>query len=123
MTANQKIHQARLREWAAIFTEQKSSGLTIREWCKENDVSINKFHYWKRALKEELTTQALPDIAPITLSTPVVQSQEFISASYNYSPICPTKKISFTINGLSIEVDPFVSEEFLTTLIKAVRHA
>ncbi|WP_425332601.1 IS66 family insertion sequence element accessory protein TnpA [Clostridium botulinum] len=24
----------------------KSSGLTIRAWCKENKVSASQYHYW-----------------------------------------------------------------------------
>ena len=36
MTAKQKLHQAHLREWAVRFSEQKASGLTIRQWCDQN---------------------------------------------------------------------------------------
>lgn len=25
-----------------------SSGLSAKEWCKENDVSVKTFYYWKR---------------------------------------------------------------------------
>ena len=31
MNAKQKLHQARLQEWAGRFAEQKASGLTVRQ--------------------------------------------------------------------------------------------
>ena len=58
MNAHQKLHQLKLQEWIPRFSEQKESGLTIREWCKENGISIHKYNYWKRCLKEE------PQISP-----------------------------------------------------------
>ena len=50
MNARQKLRQAHLQEWAIRFSEQKASGLTVRQWCKENDFSIHAYNYWKRLL-------------------------------------------------------------------------
>ena len=63
MNAKQKLHQAHLREWAARFADQKASGLTVRTWCEQNDLSIHKYNYWKHLLKEEVVDQVLPDIS------------------------------------------------------------
>ena len=68
MTAKQKIHQAYLNEWAARFTDQKVSGLTVRQWCDQNHLSIHKYHYWKHLLKEEVVDQLLPDIVPLPVA-------------------------------------------------------
>ena len=53
MNATQTLHQATLAKWTAVFQEQKDSGLTIKEWCSQNDVSIHSFYYWKHIAKEE----------------------------------------------------------------------
>lgn len=122
MKTNTKIHQLRLQEWADRFSAQKSSGLTVRAWCEENGLTIHKFFYWKRALKDELARQILPDIVPLALPAP----DSAFSVSTISSATCTTcasNKVNFTINDLSIGIDSSVPEEFLTTLIKAVRHA
>ena len=67
MKSNQLIHQARLQEWAANFSDQKASGLTVKQWCNQHNCSIHKYNYWKHLLKEEAVSQALPDIVPIML--------------------------------------------------------
>lgn len=119
MKTNTKIHQLMLQEWADRFSAQKASGLTVRAWCEENGFTIHKYFYWKRALKEELANQVLPDIVPLALPAPV----STLNLSTVDSATCAIDKINMNINGLSIALDSSVSEEFLTTLIKAVRHA
>ena len=40
------VQEVRLKEWSNIIQEQKSSGLSARAWCNENDISQGKFYYW-----------------------------------------------------------------------------
>lgn len=52
MNATQTLHQATLAKWTAVFQEQKDSGLTIKEWCSQNNVSLHSFYYWKHIAKD-----------------------------------------------------------------------
>jgi hypothetical protein len=128
MNAKQKLHQVRLNEWTTRFKEQKASGLTVRQWCDQNQVSVHTYNYWKHVLKEELVDQMLPDIVPVTLPVPTssnlpteqespcpVQEERAIRAN------CTTVKL--IINGISIEMDSTVQEAFLHALMKAVFYA
>ncbi len=45
--------QAKLANWASLFSDQKASGLSVTEWCLQNNISKNKFFYWKRKFKDE----------------------------------------------------------------------
>jgi len=123
MNSKQKLHQIHLNEWAARFSDQKSSGLTVRQWCEQNNFSIHTYNYWKHVLKEELASQILPDIVPVPL--PEIQTQTLSVPAANSCltnrPIRATAKL--TINDLSIEFDSDISEDFLRTIIKAVRYA
>lgn len=33
MNTKQKLHQLRMNEWTTRFSDQKASGLTVKEWC------------------------------------------------------------------------------------------
>ena len=124
MNARQKLHQVHLQEWTVRFADQKASGLIVRQWCEQNNFSFHTYNYWKHLLKEEVVSQALPDIVP--LSVPAVSDSDH-SLEITKPEIRsirsndPTVKIQ--INGISIEIDSSVSEEFLSKLIKAVCHA
>ena len=123
MNTKQKLHQIHLNEWGARFSEQKSSGLTVKQWCEQNNFSIHTYNYWKHILKEELASQVLPDIIPITIPDSQTQMIPTTSAEscLTNRPIRATAKL--TIGDISIEFDSDISEEFLCTILKAVRHA
>nr|WP_177298318.1 hypothetical protein [uncultured Blautia sp.] len=82
MKTNQKLHQLHLNEWAQRFVDQKASGLTVKQWCEDNNFTIYAYNYWKRVFKEEVGNQVLPDIVPIVLpeaeckTLPVSQVQQ-----------------------------------------------
>lgn len=116
MNTSQKLHQTKLNEWANRFKEQKASGLTIRKWCEQNQLSIHAYNYWKHLLKKEVVDQMLPDIVPIPLPVP---SQEPGAAATdranctiraNRATLPITSLIRFSINGTVIEIDDSVPE-------------
>ena len=130
MNAKQKLHQVHLQEWSIRFADQKASGLTVRQWCEQNNLSFHTYNYWKHLLKEEVVDQSLPDIVPLSL--PVLSGSD--SSSGTTTPTFPSIRanrsirsnnsdVQMQINGISIEIDPSVSEEFLCKLIRAVCHA
>ena len=123
MNTKQKLHQLRLNEWSSRFSDQKASGLTVKQWCDQNNLSIHTYNYWKHLLKEELANPVLPDIVPVSLPD---TTNELLPMVSNYSSLTnrairSTEKL--TINNISIEVDSAISAAFLTTLIKAVLDA
>ncbi len=133
MSTNSMLHQAKLNEWASRFIEQKASGLSVSEWCRQNNQSRYKFFYWKRLLKEEAALQVLPDIVPLSVPSVSPQLQPdstFPTTSELGSATCascatfaPNSCARIFINGISIEIDSTASESFIRSLIKAVRHA
>ena len=77
MSTRSILHQAMLREWTARFADQKESGLSVSDWCQQHNFSRYQFFYWKRQLKDEVVTQSLPDIVPLTMpSAPVGSSPQ-----------------------------------------------
>ena len=133
MTTKQKLHQAQLNDWAAKFKEQKASGLTARQWCEQNDLSIHKYNYWKHKLKEEIVSQVMPDIVQLSIPDQVPLTGTVPSKVDTYSlpdrpiranrPNRAAPNIRLCIDGVAFELEPPVSEDFLKTLIRAVHYA
>lgn len=70
MNARQKLRQAHFQEWAVRFAEQKASGLTVRQWCEQNDFL---FTLTKCALYETLTFLSNFIYTNVTLKEPKKQ--------------------------------------------------
>lgn len=131
MNSNQKLHQAKLNQWAARITDQKSSGLTVREWCLQTGVTIHAYNYWKHLLKEDLVEQVLPDIAPLTppdrMALPAQSRISFSMpgvtdrAGRANCSIYATARL--VIGDVAIEVTENTPESLLLSLIRVARHA
>ena len=90
MNNKQKLHQIKLSLWAGRFQEQAASGLTVKAWCLENNVTIHTYNYWKHKLKLEYIASRLTvehDIVPLApeLLQPTSLSQIDLS---NSSALC-----------------------------------
>ena len=130
MNAKQKIHHAKLNQWIGLFKEQADSGLTVRQWCEENNYSIHTYNYWKHILKEEYAATALPDIVPVfpldpALPTPASSglSEMTQTISCDSRDSCHTSTIRILIGDTEISLSPSASDEMICRIIQAVRHA
>ena len=141
MNAKQKLHQAHLTEWAARFSDQQASGLTVRQWCEHNGISIHKYNYWKHQLKEEVVDQMLPEIVQLSVPTPVSSPDSVLTENQNNSSSltdysncsiranrtnrtnCTDTNVRLCVDGVILELESSISEEFLRTLIRAVHYA
>lgn len=133
MNAKQKIHQAKLNQWIGLFKEQADSGLTVRQWCEENNYSIHAFNYWKHVLKEEYTATALPDIVPVFPPSPALpttassglsrMAQTISCDSRDLRDSCHAGTIRILIGDTDISLSPSASDEMICRIIQAVRHA
>lgn len=131
MSSKSLLHQAKLNEWISRFADQKASGLTVVEWCKQNNLSEYKYFYWKRLLKEEAIEQALPDIVPLAIPsvkpgiTQVIPNNTEVAGEScaSCTSFASNSCARLFINGICIELDASAPETFIMNLIKAVRHA
>ena len=61
--------QERLEKWASRIMACRSSGMTVRVWCRENQVPEKSYYYWHRQLFETVSRQShfvQPAFAEIT---------------------------------------------------------
>ena len=130
MSTRSIINRAKLEAWASRFAEQKASGLTVADWCQQNNISKHSYFYWKRRLKDEAVSQALPEIVPlaftpipVSVSSPqavtTIQDQSCASCTTFATDSC----VRIHMHDITVELGPSASEELICRVIKAVRHA
>lgn len=42
--------QQKISEWAEKVKQCRSSGLSVREWCRENRINISSYYKWQRKI-------------------------------------------------------------------------
>ena len=63
------MHEEKAMLWQQRIQTCMSSGLSVKQWCKENHVSSPSFYYWKNRLKKEqneTSEKSLPVIVEVT---------------------------------------------------------
>ena len=58
--------QQKLGEWAERVTACRNSGLSVRAWCQENEVSEQTYYRWQRRLYELAQEEREGGFAEIT---------------------------------------------------------
>lgn len=76
-TMKQSKHEILKAQWQELIKEQGKSGLSIREWCRKNDMSHGKFYYWQRVIREEALIKA--GILAVTGQTQFVEVKPSIT--------------------------------------------
>lgn len=44
----------RLNQWQRIILECRSSGLSVREWCRQNNVSEPSYYYYLKKIRQSI---------------------------------------------------------------------
>lgn len=130
MVTNQKLRQAKIAKWTSLLNDQAASGLKVTDWCKENNLSIHAYYYWKRIIKEEYIQSILPEIVPISSGSqdsysepaiiPTMESHD-LRDSHNLRN--HTSSVTISIGDTHIEIGASASDEMIFGIIKAVRYA
>lgn len=108
-------HEMLKAQWQKMIKDQSESGLSIREWCRGNNVSHGKFYYWQRVIREEALIKAG------TLA--VTEQTQFVEVKPSIADIKPSNQDTCAIlrsNGNEIEIlngaDPDTLEAILNIL-------
>lgn len=140
MNKTQQAHLLNLANWASRFQEQKNSGLNVKVWCAQNNISIHTYNYWKHLVKQEYLESVLPPDVPEIVDISKAHSKT-VSDSLNIhlpacsnnshewnnlsesSDSCDSNYIKIELPGIYIKFDFSVSVDKVIQILKAVRYA
>ena len=125
-----------LQYWAAIIEEAVNSGMTRAEWCEAHGISIWRYYYWNRKIKDQKKSQGdvdpysgvpyrsrcaemQPETDPVFYELPasVTEVRTDLFGSGAGSPMT----LEFGHYRLTIPQD--VRSDALRTVIQVMRHA
>ena len=98
--------QNTLAKWNERLTACRSSGQTVREWCRENGISPSNYYHWQRRLHEQSAEQT--------------ERAEFAEVPLGKRS---TAVAVLHLAGGDVEVLPGADEETLRTICRVMRHA
>ncbi len=65
-------HERDIKKWKDIIGKANSSGITIRQWCVENNVTRGQYYYWHKLVAEDNLREENPGNDDGAIQFPVV---------------------------------------------------
>jgi putative transposase len=129
MTACEAKTQYRLKEWTERFATRTQSGLSVREWCKSNGVSVRSYYYWLRQVREyaaqsKAVLAVQPEVA--TEETTVRAHPEQLPAPSGWAAVAEAESPSqnstliVEVGGCRIAVNSETDPELLAKVCKVL---
>lgn len=106
-------HSVRLTRWNEIFNDREDSGLTIDEYCRQNNLSKNAYYYWLRKCRENTLSEC--ENAFVELEAPSFKEG---SLTKEFHP-----QAIIEINGARISVSEKISQSLLSMIVEVTRNA
>lgn len=111
-------HEMRLIQWTPIIRECRSSSMTVKSWCIENNVDEKQFYYWQRRVREEVFDslnktefQSRPNFVQLPVPADSSRNTSFFKAD-----------MIMHIGNSVLELSNTVSEELLSNVLKVISH-
>ncbi len=106
---------------ALMIKAYEESGMSLRDWLRQNNVSKDKYYYWRRKLRD----RQLDEI----ISGTDVQDVVFAEITHHGSSIPTTADPIMTtaaminVSGIDIRISDAASSAFISKLIEAASYA
>ena len=98
----------RVQLWAERIAECRSSGKSVRAWCRENEISEKTYYYWQRRLDEQMVSTAeRVDFAEIPRGVQIGQ--------------CSGVAAKISLSGATIEVYPGADVQMIRVILETLK--
>ena len=108
--------QVRYAEWARQYEEQKASGLSVTEWCKENGINPSTYYHRLRKIREVFCDKYVEPIE----KTEAFQSEKTSIVPLK-KPVAKADEITIAYGGVKMCVMGEISAEKLSAIIGVLR--
>ena len=121
-TQNQKLDL-----WINRIKECRSSELTVRKWCEQQNIGVKPYYYWMGKIKRELFDASLPSIveSPIKDQVPAEQTifSKIQTISEEVSVEKPFEKPAATlrVNNLSLDIHNGADQFTIEFTLQAIK--
>ena len=106
---------------ALMIKAYEESGMSLRDWLQQNNVSKDKYYYWRRKLRDRQIDEIISgtDVQDVIFTE--ITHQESIMPTASEPPMTTAAMIN--VSGIDIRISDAASSAFIEKLIKAASYA
>ena len=122
MDTSLTVKNMRRQSWALMLREQSASGLSIKDWCEQNNLSTKAFYYRRRQVQSMILDSAEePRFTELVMpepSEPGTDLSSTFSAGMAFTP-----QLMISAGDLMIGVSQDTPGQLLADVLQVIRNA
>ena len=123
MTIYEVQNAQKMPIWKQRIIECRSSGMSVKEWCKERGLDFTTYYRWERKiLTSIIPAEDIPGLPGSNLPAVPSPQNTIVKVEIAADPE-EQETIHFSANGYDFRVPANVSSGFLSRLLEATKHA
>ena len=105
--------QIRVKNWTAIIQDRNRSGLSVKDYCAQHQLSRDSYYYWLRKVKETLLTESgfVEVTQPERLPVPETKTDN------------PKEMMTLTFCEMQLDIPISVQRDTLCMIVEVTVHA
>ena len=113
MTSAELKHRVKLQEWAARIQDCRSSGLSVRAWCRQEEINAATYYRWERELLALAETEPCSSVSAVRFAE--------LPAPKQVSRNVAERSATPHIGNASLDIYPGCDTEQLKMLVELLR--
>ena len=109
--------QVKLEHWRRLIAECQASGMQVKQWCIQNNVSKDQYYYWLRKVRE-ISVECLP-VSRNEL--PAKEHVDFKRLEVQAPVTAMTPAVIVHLPQVTIEIPEGISQQTVETVLLALR--
>ena len=102
--------ECRMQEMQKVIQARNESGLTVSEWCQENNFSEGSYYYWLKKIREK--TLDVMETRNEIVQVPIMMQK---------NPERKIKPIKIKYKEMELEIPCGMESEDIATVLRAVK--
>lgn len=105
----------RLQQWREIIRQRGESGLSVKDFCLQNNLSKNAYYYWLKKLREAAIVEH-----PATFAE-LIPAQEPFASDIGNNRFMP--QMTLTVNKVELGVNQDTPTDLIKNILEVVNSA
>ena len=126
-----KTVEIRYQQWVQVIQDWSNSGLTKRDYCRQNGIDEKKLYYYQRRIRSIIASQreqqAMPEgsssLSPNAISAGHESGRpQIVKLRFSGMTQADSTLVRFSVNGMNFSVPEDIPPSFLAKLLEAASH-
>ncbi len=105
-----------MKQWMSLIKECQASGMSVRSWCRQNDLKESAYYYWLKRIRQKAYAQQLPAVQPVN-QKPV----EFAKLQVDTKTTKTESAVIIHLPSATVEVKEGTSQKTLEAVLLALK--